>query len=62
MPKSSILDDRTKKGLNEMCRRHGYNFPLGDWILKIDALAEKLDSDSGVSDTDYDATIGVDGQ
>ena len=62
MPKSSILDARTKKGLNELCKRHGYNFPLGDWIEKIDALAEKLDADAGVSDTDYDDTIGNDGQ
>lgn len=60
MPKSDVLDAKTKRDLNTLCRAHGYNFPLGDWIGKIDALFTKLDSDSGVADTDYDATLGND--
>jgi len=60
MPKSSVLDEKTKRDLNNLCRAHGYNFPLGDWIGKVDLLLAKLDSDAGVSDVDYDSTLGND--
>lgn len=51
--KSNKLDARTKKQLNLMCERNGYNFPLGDWIDKVNDVLEKLDSDTGVTDQDY---------
>jgi len=55
--KSNVLDTRAIKQLNAMCEKQGYNFPLGDWIAKVDAILAKLDSDAGVSDTDYEATL-----
>ena len=60
MPKSDVLDDRARRGLNEFIERHGYDFPLGDWIQKVDLILAKLDSDTGVADTDYEATLGND--
>ena len=58
MAKYTELDDRAKKALNNMCRTLGYNFPLGDWLAALEGvvlqnLLDKLDSDSGVADTDY---------
>lgn len=52
--KSIVLDERTKKNLNKMCQAQGYNFPLGDWIDAVNDILEKLDSDGGVADTDYE--------
>ena len=60
MAKYTKLDARTKRDLNKMCQTLGYNVPLGDWIGKVDDLLEKLDLDKGVSDNDFDDTLGVD--
>lgn len=61
MAKSLILDEKAKRDLNNFCRAHGLNFPLGDWIGAISGLLAKLDADSGVTDTDYEETLDIDG-
>jgi len=57
MSKHVKLDDKAKKALHDLCLTHGYNIKLGDWLDSVDdALAEllaKLDSDTGVTDSDY---------
>jgi hypothetical protein len=60
MPKSLVLDEKTKRDLNTFLRAHGYNFPLGDWLGQFNGLLEKLDNDEGTGDTDYKATLGTD--
>ena len=57
MAKYTKLDAEAKRALNVMCQTMGYNFPLGDWIAKVDGLLSKLDSDSGVADTDYEDSL-----
>jgi len=60
MAKYIVLDDRAKRDLNKMCKTLGYNFPLGDWLGQIDAILDKLDGDAGVSQRDFDDTLGID--
>jgi len=41
------------KDLNRMSKMLGFNFNLGDYFGQFNDLLDKLDNDTGVTDTDY---------